>query len=228
MPMSAPEERRLVLDFPLYYDVDAPGPGPRPLLLALHGYGANKGSMRKLARKIAPEHFAVASLQGPHQHIVYPEDRSQPLGYAFGWLTNFKPEESIALHHRAVTEILEGLVSEGAADPRRVFLLGFSQSVALNFRFAFTHPDLLAGVVALCGGIPGDWETEGKYRKAGFPIFYAGGERDEFYPPAKIRENAEKLRRLAPDVEVRLFDAGHEVPASAIPGIREWLISRSG
>lgn len=221
-------ERRLVFDFPLYYDLDLPGPGPRPLLIALHGYGANKSSMMKLARRIAPENFAVVSLQGPHQHIVYPKDRSLPLGYAFGWLTNFKPEESIALHHRAVAEILESLAAEGIADPRRVFLLGFSQSVALNFRFAFTHPDSLAGVVGLCGGIPGDWDAPGKYKPAKFPILYAGGERDEFYPPAKIRENAEKLRRFAPNVEVRLFDAGHEVPPSAIPGIREWLAARAG
>ena len=222
------EERRLVFDFPLYHDVDLPRPGPRPLLVALHGYGGNKASMMKLARKIAPENFAVASLQGPHQHIVYPEDRAKPLGYGFGWLTNFRSEESIALHHRAISEIIATLVAEGAADPKKVFLLGFSQSVALNFRFAFTHPETLAGVVGLCGGIPGDWETPGKYRPATFPILYAGGERDEFYPPAKIRENAEKLRSLAPEVEVRMFDAGHEVSTSAIPAIREWLTSRSG
>jgi phospholipase/carboxylesterase len=220
------DERRLVFDFPLYYDVNLPGPAPRPLLIALHGYGSNKSSMMKLARKIAPEAFAVATLQGPHQHIVEPEVRGAPLLYGFGWLTNFRPEESIALHHRAVSEIIAGLVAQGAADPKMVFLLGFSQSVALNFRFAFTHPEMLAGVVGLCGGIPGDWETPGKYRPASFPIFYAGGELDEFYPPAKIRENAEKLKRLALSVEVRLFDAGHEVPASAIPVIREWLTSQ--
>ena len=224
----APEERRLVLEFPLYYDVDLRGPGPRPLLIALHGYGANKASMGKLARKIVPENFAVASLQGPHQHIVEPREKGQPLGFGFGWLTSFRPEESIALHHRAVSEIIGSLVDTGAADPRKVFLLGFSQSVALNFRFAFTHPEMLAGVVGLSGGIPGDWETPGKYRPAAFPILYAGGARDEFYPPDRIRENAEKLKRLAPSVEVRIFDAAHEVPASAIPEIREWLTSRSG
>jgi predicted esterase len=196
--------------------------------VALHGYGSNKASMMKLARKITGDDFAVASLQGPHQHIVEPAKKGEPLGYGFGWLTNFRPEESIALHHRAVAEVVGGLVKEGAADPKRVYLFGFSQSVALNFRFAFTHPELLAGVVGVCGGIPGDWEEAGKYQPASFRVLYAGGERDEYYPPGKIRENAEKLGRLCPSVEVRLFDADHEVAPDAVPVIREWLTSPSG
>jgi pimeloyl-ACP methyl ester carboxylesterase len=60
------------------------------------------------------------------------------------------------------------LTDEGIADPARVFLLGFSQSCALNYRFAFTHPDRLRGVVGICGGIPGDWKQAPK------PIANAG------------------------------------------------------
>ena len=56
----------------LYYDVWAPLDEPAPLLLALHGYGSNKGWMMREARRHAPEGFAVASLQGPHQHMKEP------------------------------------------------------------------------------------------------------------------------------------------------------------
>src|ERR1044071_11147 len=88
-----------------YYDVYAPGRGQTPLLLALHGYGSNKGWMMREARQHAPEGFAVAALQGPHQHMKEPREQGGPLRYGFGWLPNFRPEESVALHHRAVLDL---------------------------------------------------------------------------------------------------------------------------
>ena len=220
-------EERIAQESRLYADVLLPdGIAPAPLVIALHGYGGDKTSMMKLARRIFGSEIALVSLQGPHPHIVYPKDRSQPLGYGFGWVTNFHPEESIALHHGAILEILDRLAARGAIDRSRVFLLGFSQSVAVNFRFAFTHPESVRGVIGICGGIPGDWRESTKYREADFGVLVVGGERDEFYPPDRVRANAEKLRERAPDVEALFFDAGHEIPAGAREPIREWVQRR--
>ena len=226
--MAEVAERRLVQEFPCYYDLYIPaGAGPRPLLIALHGYGGDKTSMMRLARRINEQDYVIASLQGPHQHLVRPEDRSQALGYGFGWLSNFRPEESIALHHRAILHIIETLTQESQADPAQVFLLGFSQAVGLNFRFAFTHPERVRGVIAICGGIPGDWGSEGKYRAGGVDVLYLASERDEFYPPSRIKENARALERRAQSVELHLFDAGHEVPRDAYQVIDQWVAQRT-
>jgi phospholipase/carboxylesterase len=226
--MAEAVERWMRQQIRCYYDLYLPdGAGPHPLLVALHGYGGDKASMMRLARRINERDYAIAALQGPHQHMVRPEDRSQPLGYGFGWVTNFKPEESVALHHRAVLEIIETLSGERAIDPAQVFLLGFSQAVGVNFRFAFTHPERVRGVVAICGGLPGDWESEGKYRAGEFDVLYIAGERDEFYQPERIRQNARALERRARAVELRMFDAGHEVPREAYPLIDEWVAQRT-
>jgi phospholipase/carboxylesterase len=227
--MSEVFEERIALESHLYADIFLPADiaRPEPLVFVLHGYGGEKISMMRLARRIFGDTVALASLQGPHPHIVYPKDRSRPLGYGFGWVTNFHPEESIALHHGAVLEILERLGARGAIDSSRVFLLGFSQSVAVNFRFAFTHPDLVRGVVGICGGIPGDWEEEGKYRAAGFDVLLIGGREDEFYPPDRMRANAEKLSAKARDVEILILEAGHEIPSASYSKIREWVRSRT-
>ncbi len=220
-------EERIPRESPLYADVFLPdGIARAPLVFVLHGYGGEKMSMMKLARRIFGDELALVSLQGPHPHIVYPKDRSQPLGYGFGWVTNFKPDESIALHHGAILEILDRLAARGAIDRSRVFLLGFSQSVAVNFRFAFTHPELVRGVVGICGGIPGDWAKTDKYRKAAFDVFVVGGNRDEFYPPERVRANAEKLSERARRVETLFLDAGHEIPPGAQMPIRDWVRSR--
>ncbi len=156
---SEANERRLTAVVSLYYDVIAARSHPAPLLIALHGYGASKWHALREARLIAAEGFALAALQGPHQHLREPKEKGGPLRFGFGWLSSYRPEESVAVHHQALLDMIAALTDEGIADRNRIFLLGFSQSCALNYRFAFTHPDILRGVIGIAGGLPGDWGT---------------------------------------------------------------------
>ena len=181
--MDTQLDRILEARINLYYDLRRGTVSPAPLLIALHGYGANKRQMMREAQLMAPQQFAIASVQGFHQHIKEPREAGSPLRFGFGWLTNFKSEESVAIHHRAMLDLIKILTDEGIADPARIFLLGFSQSCALNYRFAFTHPRNLRGVVGICGGIPGDWETSTAFRETQLDVFHLAGTRDEFYPP---------------------------------------------
>ena len=223
------EDRTLAAEVKLYYDLYTPTPAaPCPLLIALHGYGANKRQMMREARQLAPEEFAIASLQGFHQHMKEPKEAGGPLRYGFGWLTNFHPEDSIALHHRALQDLIASLVNDNIADARRVFLLGFSQSCGINYRFAFTHPDLLHGVVGICGGLPGDWETSELYAPTRAAVLHLHGTRDEFYPPARVSDYSARLSTRARDVLVKGYDAGHEITPQMRWDVRAWLQERAG
>jgi len=216
-------DRALQARINLYYDLRPGTTAPAPLLIALHGYGANKRYMMAEARKMAPEQFAIASLQGFHQHIREPWQEGGPLRFGFGWLTNFRSEESVAIHHRALIDLIETLTAEGVADPGRVFLLGFSQSCALNYRFAFTHPDRLRGVVGICGGIPGDWETSSTYRNAEIDVLHIAGTRDEFYSPERVRDYQRQLKTRARSVEFKSYNAAHEIIPEMRPDVVQWL-----
>jgi len=220
-------EGTLTAEIKLYYDVIAASSGPAPLLIALHGYGASKWHAMREAKLIAPENFALAALQGPHQHLREPKQTGGPLRYGFGWLSNYRPEESVAIHHRALLEMTGALVAEGVADANRIFLLGFSQSCALNYRFAFTHPSLLRGVIGIAGGIPGDWETSDAYQETTASVFHLAGKRDEYYPPARVQNYGAQLRQRAKEVEFRSYDAGHEISAEMRADIQAWLKARS-
>jgi predicted esterase len=214
-------ERNLTAETKLYYDLHLPSAQPAPLLIALHGYGANKRQMMREA--LAPDGFATASLQGPHQHMKEPKEPGGPLRFGFGWLTNFHPEESVAIHHQALLDLMQTLISEGVADPKRIFLLGFSQSCALNYRFAFTHPDHLRGVVGICGGLPGDWETSAYYQPTKAAVLHLAGTRDEFYPPSRVADYEERLRLRVQNVEFKNYDAVHEMVPSMREDVRAWL-----
>jgi predicted esterase len=227
---SRTEERTLRAEIKIYYDLYVPPEAEGragPLLIALHGYGASKGQMMRLARHLAPEGFSIAALQGFHQHIREPLVEGGPLRFGFGWVTNFHAEESIELHHHAINSLIDSLVKEEACDAGRIFLLGFSQSCALNYRYAFTYPERLRGVIGVCGGIPGDWTTSALYKKTRAAVLHLCGTRDEFYPPARVEDYAERLRERASEVELRAYDAGHEMVQAMREDARAWLGARA-
>lgn len=207
----------------LYYDLRPGTTAPAPLLIALHGYGANKRQMMREAQLMAPAEFAIASLQGFHQHMREPREPGGPLRFGFGWLTNFRSEESVAIHHRALLDLIKTLTEDGVADPARVFLLGFSQSCALNYRFAFTHPEVLRGVIGICGGIPGDWETSTTYREAPFDVFHLAGTRDETYPPDRVKDYERQLQKRARSVLFKSYNAEHEIVPEMRADVVQWL-----
>jgi phospholipase/carboxylesterase len=133
----------------------------------------------------------------------------------------------VAIHHQALLDLIDSLTAEGVADPNRIFLLGFSQSCALNYRFAFTHPNLLRGVIGICGGMPGDWETSEIYKQTNASVFHLSGERDEFYSPERTANYAAQLHDRATDVEFRSYDAAHEIVQPMRDDVRLWLKQRA-
>ena len=224
---GSPEERTLSAQITLRYDVIPSEARSAPLLIALHGYGASKWHALREAKLIAPEGFALAALQGPHQHLREPKAKGGPLRYGFGWLTNFHPEESVAVHHNALLQMIDEISAVGICDPKRIFLLGFSQSCALNYRFAFTHPKVLRGVIGICGGLPGDWDTNDGYKETDAAVLHLAGEHDEYYGPERVANYAAQLRQRAHDVEFLSFDAGHEISPEMRRVTREWLQNHS-
>jgi predicted esterase len=194
----------------LYYDLYIPenAEKPLPLLVAVHGYGAHKRYMMREARLIAPEHFAVVSIQAPHQHF---RETGGTYKTGFGWLTDFKAEESVALHQNFVLATIAKLAVENLIDRTKIYLYGFSQACALNFRFAFTHPEMLRGVIGVCGGIPSDLESNAVYKLTTAEVFYLYSNRDEFYPLEKYRAFDKKLESFLPRYQSKLYEAAHEI-----------------
>jgi phospholipase/carboxylesterase len=220
---SANVERTLNAEIRLYYDLQAPEQPCAPLLIALHGYGANKKQMMREAQQMAPEDFAIVSLQGFHQHLKEPKEPGGPLRFGFGWLSNFHPEDSVRVHHQALLDLIQKLTNDKTIDPKQVYLLGFSQTCALNYRFAFTHPETLRGVIGICGGLPGDWETSESYKPTNAAVFHLAGEKDEYYSPARVSDYEARLKLRSQNVEFKSYDAAHEIVPAMRDDVRAWL-----
>lgn len=222
-------EQRVAVSMTCLYDLHLPEgpPGRRgyPLLIALHGYGGTKESMLALAHRICADRCAIASLQGPHQHTQRRRG-SRTVRIAFGWGTMHNSAENQALHHEFIRRVIREIARTHRIDRKKIFLLGFSQSVGLNYRFAFTDPNTIRGVVGVCGGIPGDWETSRTYRRSGTDILHISGTKDPFYPLERVRTFSAALERRAASVEHQFVPTRHVFPRRCIPAIRRWLLAR--
>jgi phospholipase/carboxylesterase len=212
----------ITAEIKLYYDLHVPEylAAPAPLLIAIHGYGAHKRYMMRQAQMIAPDGFVIASLQAPHQHF---SKLAEGYRIGFGWLTDHKPEEYIALHHYFVNEVIERLSTKKLIDRGRIFIFGFSQAVALNFRFAFTHPEVLRGVIAVCGGIPGDLETNPSYKPFSAETFYLYGDDDEFYTEEKFKAFDRNLADKLPNYRSKQYRGKHEITDEMRSDIKNFL-----
>lgn len=193
-------------------------PGPDSLLVAaLHGSGGNPEDMLRLVAAVVGPRHAVASIEGPNQ--FYLSEKTGQVGY--GWGAHQTPS-SIRLHHEMVQHVLNHAGRECGVAPGRRILSGFSQAVALNYRFAAACPEAVRGVMAFCGGLPGDWENE-PARRVTAAILHVARSEDEHYPRRTAEGFAERLRLRAADVEFHMIDGPHRFPAKAAPVVARWL-----
>jgi phospholipase/carboxylesterase len=218
-------EQTINLHYDLYVPDSTDEQKPLPLLVALHGYEGNKTSMMKLAQKINSQSFLIAALQGPNGFYVRDEKAMNRGQVGFGWMMNYKPEETIALHHRTVRSIIEAVAAAIPVNREQIFLLAFSQTCSLNYRYAFTYPNTICGVIGVCGGIPGDWQ-EDKYHASNTDVLIIAGETDEFYPIERERSFQAAMQMRARQVDFQSFPVGHIFMRESLPVINVWLLER--
>ena len=194
-----------------------------PVLIAMHGYEGDKDSMMRLARRIGDGKMVVISLQGPHQFFLADGEEPKKFRVGFGWGTTYKMKESVELHHRNLRALIARAARRYGGDPRLVFLLGFSQACSYNYRFVFIHPRQVRGAIAVCGGVPGDWDENSHYRPARTHVLHIAATRDQWYSREKNLEFRHKLAQRAASLDFRFYNSPHRFPRAAIPHIRKWI-----
>jgi len=222
-------ERRLTQQISCYYDLHVPvsydDDKSWPLLIALHGYEGTKESMMKLSLLINDSDWLIASLQGPYQFLVPSKEDPNVRKVGFGWLTPYKAPESVALHHRNVIDLIDKTAVTHNIDRSKIFLMGFSQAVALNYRFVFSNPGIIRGVIGVCGGIPGDFQ-EKPYHNVSTEVLHIAGTSDEYYPIERAKTFGPILETKARSVDFRTYDVGHVFPRQSFSGINEWITAK--
>jgi predicted esterase len=220
MALEAVEHRTFSARLDCHYLLHAPPEIDASTLLvaALHGFGSNPEVMLRLTEALLGPRRAIAALQAPSQFFL--AKQSSEVGYC--WATHKHSDSSVRLHHEMLLYVLDEVGRQLSIPPERRLLVGFSQPVGMNYRFAATHPSAVRGVIGICGGVPKNWE-DGPYHKVSAALLHIARQEDEFYPPAVTERYAERLRLRADDVEFHMLEGGHRFPSRAGPIVEKWI-----
>jgi phospholipase/carboxylesterase len=201
-------------------------PSPRPpLLVLLHGIGADEHDLLPLAAHLDPR-FAVVSLRAPFE--------AEPMGYAWYRLdwreVPPRPDLGQAAESRAWLGAMLGELPEAAgADPERLFLFGFSQGAAMATAVLLDQCVPVRGAVLHSGRVPPEVAAPTAEALEGVEVLVLHGTDDPVLPP----EHGRALRDLLAPVmggrlEHREYRAAHEVTAETLADAAAWLSRRLG
>ena len=199
-------------------------PGDRtgkPLLVLLHGYGANEQDLFGLVPYL-PDAFSCAAVRAP---LNPPWPAPGYSWYPIDDLSSRDPENVTA----AATRLIEWL--DAAAGATEVGLLGFSQGGAVALQTLRIAPERFGFAVNLSGyatpgALPGD--TVLGERKP--PVFWGRGARDEVIPEPLILHTVDWLPGHS-ELSGRVYpELAHGVAEDELADIRvfleKWLAER--
>ena len=206
---------------------------PRYAVIWLHGLGADGSDFVP----IVPE---LGLADAPGVRFVFPDAPSIPVTCNGGWvMPAWYDIISLEPHSRRIDEA--GIVNSRAAIRRliarevargipsqRIFIAGFSQGGAVAYATALTHPEPLAGVVALSTYIPSAAliEREASVANKAVPILAAHGSADDVVAPALGRAARDFLLGHGYSVEWHEYPMPHAVCGEEVNRIGAWLRGR--
>jgi phospholipase/carboxylesterase len=106
-----------------------------------------------------------------------------------------------------------------------IFLAGFSQGAAMTYSAGLTHPDALAGLIALSGYVPSQRFIESGLSAANrnVSIFAAHGIYDDVLPLQLGEAARDFAAALGCKVEWSAYPMTHSVSEEEIAALRVWL-----
>lgn len=196
-------------------------PGPPPLLVMLHGFGSNEGDLLGLVPYL-DERLHIASARGPLRVEAG----------AYGWYRVSHTAGGPIVHEgeehesrKLVARFIDEMIETHGADPKRIFVLGFSQGATLALSLALTVPEKLRGTLAMSGRVMR--ELTGTIAEAesiaGAPIFMGHGLHDDVIPIGRARSSREFLAGLDVDLTYREYPTAHQISPDMLTHANEWL-----
>ena len=186
-----------------------------PLVILLHGVGANMYDLASLASEIDPSSYLYVCPNAPIPILIGPGH----LGYSWrppqgtdGSTEGYR--EQSARIEQQVEDFFQEVMERYDTAPGRVLLVGFSQGGGLTYRHGLPRPDRFAGLAALsCSVQDPDTMRDRLPDKRDQPIFIAHGLRDN---PDRGRRSRDFLEAEGYSPDYHEYDMAHEISPQVV------------
>lgn len=209
------------------------GAKPQYAVIWLHGLGADGSDFVP----VVPELGLAAA---PSVRFIFPHAPEMPVtcngGYVMpAWYdiisldsTSRRIDEAGIEHSRAAIRQLIARENERGIPCERIFLAGFSQGGAVAYTTALTHPEKLAGIIALSTYLPSAELVAREATKANrtIQIFAAHGSQDDVVAPTLGRQARNLLLQRGHVVDWQEYPMPHSICLEEIEAIGDWLRAR--
>jgi len=195
------------------------GDGPHPTVMALHGRGSDEADLLGLAPYL-------------NERLLWISPRAPlPLEGGFEWYRLPSIGVPDPATFAAALETLDRFLAEAVQaypiDPKRLYLLGFSQGGMMAYAFTLTQPARVAGVAAHSSYIPlTALQALRPVDEAGLrgkPFIILHGKQDPMIPLAWAQQARDTLTRLGADLAYYEFPMAHNVSDRSLAALDAWL-----
>jgi phospholipase/carboxylesterase len=197
-----------------------PSNGKPPLLILLHGVGSNEHDLFGLTPYF-DDRFIIAAARAPYT--------LQPGSYAW-YHIEFVPgdfimnEEEAESSRKLLSQFIQDATREYDADPKRVFIGGFSQGAIMSEFVSLVNPELVAGAVLMSGRtlpLLRRLSLDGAVKS--LPMFVQHGEFDQVIPIKHGRDTRDFLSSLSVPFEYHEYAMAHQISEESLSDVDAWL-----
>lgn len=191
-----------------------------PVVIMLHGFGANMKDLASLAPAIDQQGYVYVCPNAPIPFDV-------GLGMVgYGWHPR-REEASAEDYQRAealLNRFLDEVIEDLKATPGQIVLLGFSQGGGMTYRCGLARPETFRGLVALSASLPNPDDLTAKLpSQRNQPIFIAHGRSDPLVSMGSARTTRKFLEEAGYQPDYHEYDMAHEIPPMVLQDLVPWL-----
>ena len=193
--------------------------GELPLVVVLHGRGADANDLADLAPEIdGAEGYRFVFANAPKPFEPYP-------GMTFGWswFDGWPPTpQSIGHSRRELLAFLDEIAQRYPPKDGKIVLAGFSQGgmMALDIGFRTTRP--LRGIVVMSGAIY-EAELPDLRARKDQPVLLVHGTHDDMIPVTAARRTRRVLEEHGIEPEYHEFPMGHHVTPESLAVVADFV-----
>lgn len=209
----------LSLPYVLNVPTGKPDDAPLPLVVVLHGRGADANDLADLAPMMdGPDGYRFVFANAPKPFEPYPG-----MTFGFTWFDGWPPtRESIAESRALLLTFLDEIVDRYPPKDGKLILAGFSQGGLMALDVGFRTEQKLRGIVSMSGGLYEEDLPDLRARKDQ-RMLIVHGTLDDMIPVVAARRARRVLEEHGIEPEYHEFPMGHHVTPESMEVVSEFI-----